>query len=432
MEQPTPFDIDPIAIKYIRDEPLTPQEETLLGQWIARGEGRLELLQKLRDDPEWTKANVQRIDEHSPTRIWEKLESRLHADGAWEELEPIREGDAAGSRDMQEEDAATHVIPEALRTPLWRYAVAASILILAAGAYFYGNHHNNDSTPTAAPAVAAKELLPAGPHATLTLSDGSHIDLDTTANGVLTNQGNTFIAKQDNLLAYNKASSEKPAGLTYNTLATPRGGQFELTLSDGTRVWLDNASSLRYPTWFTGKTREVELTGEAYFEVAKDATHPFRVHILNSVAGEDGGDVDVLGTSFNIMAYSDEGAETATLVQGSIRYSHAGSSALLKPDEQSIVDAQGRLKTLHHVDVAEITSWTRGYFHFENSDLHETMRQLARWYDITVRYEGNVPPQAFNGGIQRNIPLSVVLKELETDNLHFQLDDKTKTLTVTP
>jgi len=161
-----------------------------------------------------------------------------------------------------------------------------------------------------------------------------------------------------------------------------------------------------------------------------DAAHPFRVHIHNGVAGQDGGTIDVLGTSFNIMAYDDESAERATLIDGSIRYSRAGATALLKPEEQSVLDAQGHLKTLHNVNVAEITAWKNGYFHFDHANLETTMRQLARWYDVTVEYQGNIPPQEFHGRIQRSMSLSAVLKGLEGDDIHFRLEGKR--LTVMP
>jgi ferric-dicitrate binding protein FerR (iron transport regulator) len=138
----------------------------------------------------------------------------------------------------------------------------------------------------------------------------------------------------------------------------------------------------------------------------------------------------VLGTSFNIMAYNDESAERTTLVDGSIRYIHAHNSTLLKPDEQSVLDAKGNLKTLQHVNVAEITAWKNGYFHFDHASLETTMRQLARWYDISVDYQGSIPPQEFVGKIQRNMPLSAVLKGLEGDHVHFKLEGRQ--LTVMP
>ena len=414
MEQP--FNIDPIAIKYVREEPLTPEEEALLSDWIAGGEGRAELLERLRNDPDWTKTDLTRIDEQADTRIWNKLETRLQDEGFWSD----------------NHSAAPIPVIAPRRTIPWRaaIAVAASLFVITTGILLWLSHRTATTTPTPTQAVASTDVQPGGNRALLTLADGSHIDLDSTADGVLGHQGNTFIAKQDGLLAYNKASSEKPADLTYNTLSTPRAGQFQLTLSDGTRVWLNNASSLRYPVWFTGDTREVDLDGEAYFQVAKDASHPFRVHIHNGVTGQDGGTIDVLGTEFNIMAYNDETAERTTLVDGSIRYSHAGASALLKPEEQSVLDAQGHLKTLPHVNVAEITAWKNGYFHFDHANLETTMRQLARWYDITVEYQGTIPPQEFMGKIQRSTPLSTVLKNLESDQVHFKLEDRH--LTVMP
>ncbi|HEV9035721.1 MAG TPA: FecR domain-containing protein [Puia sp.] len=416
MEQPGQFNIDPIAVKYAQREPLTPEEETLLREWIARGEGRAQLLEQLRGGPDWADTDPTPDDKHADIRIWNKLETRLQGEGFWPD------NDIA---------APIPVIP-ARHTIPWRtaIAVAASILIVATGVLLWTTRRNTTTPTTPVAGIVSADVQPGGNRAMLTLADGSHIDLDSTANGVLSSQGNTFVAKQDGLLAYNKASSEKPAGLTYNTLTTPRAGQFKLTLSDGTRVWLNNASALRYPVWFTGNTREVDLDGEAYFEVAKDAAHPFRVHIHNGVAGQDGGTIDVLGTSFNIMAYDDESAERATLIDGSIRYSRAGATALLKPEEQSVLDAQGHLKTLHNVNVAEITAWKNGYFHFDHANLETTMRQLARWYDVTVEYQGNIPPQEFHGRIQRSMSLSAVLKGLEGDDIHFRLEGKR--LTVMP
>jgi ferric-dicitrate binding protein FerR (iron transport regulator) len=351
----------------------------------------------------------------SNSRIWNKIKTSIQSDGFW----------------LDDDNAPIRVIPPR-RAISWRasIAVAASFLVIATGALFWTTHYNRMHAPVPVTRLVANDVRPGRNRAVLTLSDGSRLDLDSTADGVLSTQANTFVAKRDGLLAYNEASSVKPDGLTFNTLSTPRAGQFQLTLSDGTRVWLNNASSIRYPVWFTGGTREVDLDGEAYFEVARDAPHPFRVRIHNSAAGPDGGTIYVLGTSFNIMAYSDENAERITLIDGGIRYSHAGATALLKPNEQSALDARGNLTTLHNVDVSEVTAWTNGYFHFDHTSLEATMRQLARWYDITVDYQGKFPPQEFTGKIQRSMPLSALLKGLEGDHIHFKLDGRR--LTVTP
>ena len=413
-----PFEIDPIVTKYVREEPLTAEEEIILREWIAGGDGRAELLERLRNDPDWTKTNLIRIEELPHTRIWEKVESRLQAEGVWTSTEDAASFEAP-------------VVPMRRVSGIgwWRYAIGACLIVAVAGiTYLIRSGHSSPAIVAAAP-VAPADVQPGGNKATLTLADGRVINLDSTADGVLTSQGNTYVAKQDGKLAYNIAASEKPIVPTFNVLTTPRAGQFTLSLPDGTHVWLNNASSLRYPVWFTGDTREVELTGEAYFEVAKDATHPFRVHIRNSAAGADGGTIDVLGTSFNVMAYSDENAERATLVDGSIRYAHGSSNALLKPEDQSVFAQNGELKTLHHVNVDEITAWKNGYFHFDHASLETTMRQLARWYDVTVVYQSKIAPQEFVGKIQRSMTLAAVLKGLEGENVHFVLEGKQVTVT---
>lgn len=408
-----PLEIDPIVTKYIREEHLTPEEEAVLREWTSQSEGRQELLDKLRNDPAWTKENLIRIQDLPHERIWSKVESRLQSEGFW--------------LDQPETAAAIPTIPKAKSAAgnLWRYLIAASALTATIGITLWSlKRHQPATTNAVAATPATNDVQPGGNKATLTLADGRTIDLDSSADGILASQANTYVAKADGKLAYNKAASETPTTATYNLLATPRAGQFTLILPDGSKVWLNNASSLRYPVWFTGATREVELTGEAYFEIAKDATHPFKVHVHNSPAGVDGGTIDVLGTSFNIMAYSDENAERATLVDGSIRYSHGANSSLLKPAEQSVLDAQGDLKTLHNVNVDEITAWKNGYFHFDHSSLETTMRQLARWYDVTVEYQGKIESQEFIGKIQRNMSLSNVLKGLEGEHIHFKLDGK--------
>jgi transmembrane sensor len=406
--------------KYVREEPLTAEEAIALQQWIAAGQGRVELLEQLRNDPEWTKTNLIRIAELPHIRVWEKLESRLNAEGVW----------TATPDDATATEAPVIPLHRTSRPNWWRYIIAASVLVAAAGiTYFFRINHAAAPTVAVTSAAPHADVQPGGNKATLTLADGQVINLDSAADGVLTSQGSTYVAKQDGKLAYNIAASEKPTAPTFNVLTTPRAGQFTLSLPDGTHVWLNNASSIRYPVWFTGTTREVELSGEAYFEVAKDATHPFRVKIRNSAAGADGGTVEVLGTSFNVMAYADESAERATLVDGSIRYVNGGSSTLLKPADESVFSAKGSLETLHHVNTDEITAWKDGFFHFDHANLESTMRQFARWYDITVVYQGTIAPQEFMGKIPRSMTLATVLKGLEGEHVHFKLEGKQVTVT---
>ncbi|HVU95470.1 MAG TPA: FecR domain-containing protein [Puia sp.] len=404
------IDIDPIVTKYLREETLSPEEQAALDAWISQGEGRSRMLEDLRNDPTSIKEKLLQMEQMANNRIWDSIVSRVQQDGYWkdEPAVPTLPANAPAARNFG-----------------WRYLMAASVLLLiAAGAYWALNR-----TPAAAPAVTAQQtpaadVAPGGNRATLTLADGRKINLDSSVNGLLASQGNTRVTKlSDGQLAYNKTSEEKPQSPAFNVLSTPRAGQFSLALPDGSRVWLNNASSLRYPVAFTGATREVELSGEAYFEVAKDANHPFFVHTTGGPAGP--ATIEVLGTSFNIMAYNDESAERATLIDGSIRYIHGHNSALLKPEEQSVLDATGNLKTLSNVNVAEITAWKNGYFHFDHASLETTMRQIARWYDISVEYKGAIPPQQFVGKIQRNMPLSSLLKGLTGEHIHFTVEGRT-------
>jgi len=401
-----PFDIDSIVLKYVRDRSLSPDEAARLREWLAVSPDRRALVERMRSDPDWVEAELLRLKEVDAERIWSRVESRIKP---------------------------TPSIPLTHTRRRWlTYAAAASVIgILSAGGawlWFSRNRPAPAARPT--PAVASTDIKPGSNRAVLTLADGRRVDLSATANGVVADQGNSKVTKlADGQLAYNKekTSAEKPpaagAAMAYNSLSTPRAGQFTLLLPDGTRVWLNNASTIRYPVAFTGPDRTVELAGEAYFEVAKDAAHPFRVNVQN--ASHDGGTIEVLGTSFNVMAYSDEPTERTTLVAGSIRVTEANQSALLKPAEQSALDARGKLRVIPDVNVQEVIAWKNGFFHFDHASLQTTMRQLARWYDIDVVYEGQLnSDQAFNGRIQRDLTLNDVLKGLESDQVHFKLEGR--------
>jgi ferric-dicitrate binding protein FerR (iron transport regulator) len=426
------FDIDPIILKYVREEELSPEEHTLLQTWVDSAAGRAELLDRLRNDPEYTQANLARMQQMPTARIWDDVSSRIEADNSvdriWNKVESLVQQDGYWQKEADATGDAP-VIP--LQTPgiRWgRYAAAAAVLLALAGGAYFAVSRRPDPAVAVAPAVQppAIDVQPGGNKALLTLADGHTINLDSSTNGVLASQGNMSVSKlADGQLAYNKTSEEKPAAPAFNVLSTPRAGQFTLTLPDGSRVWLNNASSLRYPVFFAGETRSVELTGEAYFEVAKDVTHPFKVLVHKAAGGPGSSEITVLGTSFNIMAYDDETAERATLVDGSIKFSNGTNSALLKPAEQSVFDASsGSIKTLRDVNVAEITAWKNGFFHFDHASLSSTMRQLARWYDVDVQYDGNIPEQQFMGKIQRNLPLSAVLKGLENEQVHFTVEGR--------
>jgi ferric-dicitrate binding protein FerR (iron transport regulator) len=259
-------------------------------------------------------------------------------------------------------------------------------------------------------------VLPGKSTATLTLSNGRQVLLDSAGNGALTKQGNTQVMKEgDGSLAYNGASGE---GMIYNTLRTPRAGQYHLTLSDGSQVWLNNVSQLHYPVSFSGNDRVVELEGEGYFEIAKDVAHPFIVKLKDE-------SVEVLGTGFNVKAYSDEPMIQTTLLQGSVRVRRGGTAVVLSPGEQAQANEAIGLKVVRGMPAEEIVSWKNGFFYFGHASLEEVLKQLGRWYDVDVKYAGAVPALGFDGKIDRNLPLKSVLQYLDKNQVHFRLEGRT-------
>jgi ferric-dicitrate binding protein FerR (iron transport regulator) len=214
----------------------------------------------------------------------------------------------------------------------------------------------------------------------------------------------------------------------YNTVSTRRGGQFQVVLPDGSKVWLNTVSSLRFPTAFTGTERVVELTGEAYFEVEKNAAQPFRVHV--STAGDKGMDVRVLGTQFNVMAYENEAEIRTTLLEGAVKVMQGDKGKVLAPGQQAKLNRLGGLVLDENADVELAMAWKNGFTSFKSADIRSIMRQVERWYDIDVAYEGDVPDRTFSGGISRDANLSELIRLLEVSKIHFRMDGRR--LTVTP
>jgi ferric-dicitrate binding protein FerR (iron transport regulator) len=303
------------------------------------------------------------------------------------------------------------------RKTWFRYA-AAILLILGAGSYLW-LRQNRTSALVKESKHLSPDIAPGGNKAILTLADGSIIVLDSAANGTLAAQGNTQILKLDaGSLAYNAGAAS--GEILYNTIGTPKGGQYHIVLPDGTKVWLNAASSIRFPTVFT-KDRKVTITGEVYMEVAKDKVKPFYVHV---------GDVDiqVLGTSFNINAYQDENVVSTTLVEGSIRVSALKRTHLLAPGQQAQVGVETRV--IDHVDIDKALAWKNGAFCFNDADLKTVMRQLGRWYDVDIVYEGNIPVRKFRGKMGRDLNLSDVLEILKKSKVNFRIEGRK--LTVMP
>lgn len=303
---------------------------------------------------------------------------------------------------------------------LWMAAASVMIILIAGLSWFYFNsgRGNINSGHIVKNNTPEHDIAPGGNKATLTLADGSTIVLDSAQNGMLTQQGNAKVVKlQDGKVAYDQlAISNKQLAIQYNTITTPRGGQYQLTLADGSRVWLNAASSITFPTAFTGDTRDVNITGEAYFEVAHDASMPFHVRVNKM-------DVEVLGTHFNVNAYEDEGEIKTTLLRGSVKVHEGDNAVIISPGEQAVETGRS-LDIKKGVNVDEVVAWKNGFFYFNKADVKTVMRQLSRWYDVDVIYKGVIPEREFEGEMQRDLKLSQVLKLLSQNKINFEINGK--------
>jgi len=316
--------------------------------------------------------------------------------------------------EMEERDEAVAVRSRGRVHVLWRAGLAAAaVLLLAVGGLWLIHPGGKERTPIA---VAAHDAAPGGNKALLTLGDGSTVRLDEAKAGLVGKQGNMQVIKSnDAQLRYEPAGGA--ATTQYNILETPRGGQYKLVLADGTKVWLNAATVLRYPSSFTGTDRVVELNGEAYFEVAADAAKPFRVEV------KGGEQVEVLGTHFNIMSYGDEPVAKTTLLEGSVRVRKGAGKVLIRPGDQARLGADGSLKVVK-ANVEEAVAWKNGLFQFEEADMEQVMRQLSRWYDLEIVYTHGVPKDRFQGEMYRDVNVSKILKILEASGIHFTIEGK--------
>jgi len=292
---------------------------------------------------------------------------------------------------------------------VWR--AAAVILVLIVPAYLLYEKQGRD--PVADP--VAQDIAPGSDKAILILSDNTRIDLDSTRGSVIPAQGNAMITHGNGRLSY-VDNGTSPA-VHYNMIITPRGGQYQLVLADGSKVWLNAASALRYPTSFSGNERNVELNGEAYFEVAKDTDKPFIVAVGQA-------HVQVLGTHFNIMAHEDEDAMETTLLEGAVRVTMKNTARTLEPNQQARIAKDGSLTVLENYDVEEAVAWKDGTFIFNKTNIEVIMRQISRWYDVDVTIADDVPPLNFGGVVSRRDSVSSVIRLLElTGALEFEIGE---------
>jgi ferric-dicitrate binding protein FerR (iron transport regulator) len=307
---------------------------------------------------------------------------------------------------------------------MWKWVAAACIILVTGyGIWKVTGHRLQDTGSRTQVAKTHDVPAPANTRAVITLADGSKVYLDSANNGTIAQQNNVSVVKNEKgEIIYSPDHPITGSPITYNTLSNPRGSKvISLTLSDGTKVWLNSESSLKYPIAFNASTREVEITGEAYFEVKHNAKQPFKVHLPNGSVVED------LGTAFNINAYTDEQDIKTTLVEGSLRVfaSSASSAVKLVPGQQSVIN---RSSPDHQItrspDIDEVLAWKNGMFLLDNTDLPTIMRQISRWYDVDVVYEGKIPGAKFVGGVSKNLPLSKVLELLRSNGIETRLEGK--------
>lgn len=378
-------------LRYLRNE-LTVPEKTSLDEWLAEKESNRTLFEELTNEVLLKKELV--------------FFNEIPVDTAWDKV--------------QDSSTQPVTIIQLQSSRRWWYAAAAVLVLLGAFSLYQFKVKEKAKIAVAESSIQKNDIAPGGNKAVLTLANGSTIILDSAANGNLASQGNTKIIKLNGQLAY--SADGKDAAIVYNTITTPRGGQYELILADGSKVWLNAASSLRFPVNFTGKERKVALTGEGYFEVAKNATMPFKV----DVAGK--GEVEVLGTHFNINAYTDEPTINTTLLEGSVKFfttiSGEQKEVRLSPGQQAQLKLNGQINLNDHPDMDEVMAWKNGEFQFNSADLKSIMRQIERWYDVDVIFNSQTDLH-LSGQITRYANVSEVLRKLElTNEIHFTIEGK--------
>jgi transmembrane sensor len=326
------------------------------------------------------------------------------------------------------EHSVTQLLQKTTAPPNRRFKKVATgalaLLLLTGGSFFFLQKQTTPFSPPSIVNQLKKDVPPGKTGAILTLADGSTIVLDSAKQGALAKQSGTRIVKTaTGALTYDVTELPASAEIAWNTITTPRGAQYEIVLPDGTHVWLNAATTLKYPVAFPqGADRKVILSGEAYFEVSNSEQAPFKVAVSSH---NNDGNVTVLGTRFNIMAYEDESAVRTTLLEGAVMVSRAGNSKKLTPGQQAIFPSEAAHTILvENTDTEIAIAWKKGFFRFDQRRLPAIMRQISRWYDVDIAYEGKVPEIVFGGGIDKNLPLSRILNALEKYGIGFDTNGR--------
>ncbi|MBS0031571.1 FecR family protein [Chitinophaga sp. 22321] len=387
----------------------TPTEATELMEYLRRDVSNRTLLNEIQAAFREVKPEMTPVSSDHGDRVRNKLLKHIKA------TDP---GNTAVKGLFNHGGSAPRGIIREYRAPgsKWRIAAAAAILLgmaIPAGYLLLQRRQ----TPAPVATVAAKtDTTPGKTKTVLTLANGEKIVLDEKGMQQLAQQGNTVVRNKNGQLVYEKTGAESNVPL-YNTLTTAAGETYPLVLADGSKIWLNAGSSIRFPATFAGNERKIELTGEAYFQIAHDAHRPFRVLVRQIT-------VDVLGTEFNINSYADEATVNTTLLEGAVKINSDKGTMQLAPGEQSQWTPGGNLKRVTGVNTEEITAWKEGYFRFESTDLTTVLRQFSHWYDVEIIYEGKVKPRKFFGMISRKSSLVNVLKMLNANDVSYRLEGK--------
>ncbi|MEI2739398.1 MAG: FecR domain-containing protein [Chitinophagaceae bacterium] len=374
-------------LKYLRNE-LNSHDKAQLDTWLAENQKNQILFEQL--------TNEQVIQNEL------KFFETLSVDMAWQNI--------------KSQTVEKNKVININRRRRWWYVAAAAVVLIGVYTLYLFPEKRSTHTDIVKNKTEKPDIAPGGNKAILTLADGTSIILDTALNGDLASQGNVKVIKIDGQITYNP--SGKTTDIVYNTISTPRGGQYQLILADGSKVWLNAASTLRFPTAFNSNERKVDLTGEGYFEVAHNAAKQFKVN----VAGK--GDVEVLGTQFNISSYSDEKDIKTTLLEGKVRMTAAGNSQILAPGQQAQLKANGTITVINNVNTEEVIAWKNGLFKLNSADIPTIMRQIARWYDLEIVYLGKIPEGHISGTVPMNMSLSKVLDALQLSGINFTMEGK--------
>lgn len=387
-----PFNKADLIFRYLTGD-LSREEKKEVDLWLEKDEKNRTFLQQLHDE-EFLAKEMDFYSSIDIDKSWRKFQSRSQPAN---KVRLLWEGSV-----------------------MWKYAAVFVILVLSSLAVYHNFKQTKDAHDfMSSPLEPVQETIrPGADRATLTLADGRNVVLEEAQDGVLHAEEGVEILKQADQLVYQSSGrSDDSHDVAYNTITIPKGGQYQVVLPDGTKVWLNAASSLRFPTAFTGNQRLVELTGEGYFEVATIKHQPFTV-VANSAS------VQVLGTHFNVNAYSLEDATRVSLLEGSVKVNAGNSSRMIRVGEQAVVDVSSNIDVIK-ADVEQVTAWKDGYFQFDNEKFEEIAQKLERWYDVEFVNPGSLANKKFAGAIPRDTSLPEVLKMLElSGSIDFEIQGR--------